>query len=494
MPRPLKIAFIASEVDPIVSTGELGRAVGGLARALKGLGVDARVVIPRYPDTNGSSYGQVRLVPEMTIRSVNRFGETAIYRHELSGEVPVYLIDKPKYFDRDYLYGPPESSYQDNAERFSFFDLAALEMFTQIGFFPDIVHCHDWHTGLIPAYLKTLFQGNPLYAMMKTLFAVHNLRHQGCFPKETLSVTGLPDSIFCPEGLEFYGKLCFLKSGLVYADALIAASKRYSQEIQTTTYGRGLEGMFQKRSKALYGVIDGVEYKQFDPRIDPYIAANYTKDELERKELCRQDLLKACSLDSLPDVPLLGMVAPLYEEKGFDLLAQAFDELIGLPVRFIFLNDRKYQNAHYARLMEDLMARHRRFARCYTGADEELKHKLMAGADLLLMPFQSEPCGVNQMFALKYGTIPLVHATGGLDDTVSEFSPESRKGTGFKFRDYTPGAFVEKIREALVLRRNRSLWELLQVNAMRVDYSWVYSAKKYLDIYKIVMGQGKSGA
>ena len=492
MPRPLKILLVASEVAPIASTGELGRAVGGLARALKGLGVDVRVVMPRYRDQTGNSYGQVRLVPEMQIRTVKRFRDTSIYRHELPGEVPVYLIEKQKYFDREYLYGPPEQSYEDNAERFSFFNLAALEMFTQIGFFPDLVHCHDWHTGLIPAYLKTIFHADPLYATIKTLFAVHDLRHQGCFPRAALEFSGLPESVFSTEGLEFYGKMSFLKSGIVYADILSAESKRYSQEIQTPKYGWGLEGIFQMRSKDLYGVINGVEYKQFDPRVDPYIAANYTKDEPARKELCKQDVLESCSLKAIPDLPLVGMVAPLYEEKGLDLLIEAFDAMMELPLRFIFLNDMGYRNSRYAGLLGELMSRHRKYVRCYTEPNEELKHKLMAGADLLLMPFQSEPCGVNQMFALKYGTIPLVHATGGLDDTVSEFCPDSGKGTGFKFIDYTPEALVEKIREALILYHNQSLWELLQLNAMRVDYSWVYSAKKYLDLYKIAMGQGKS--
>ncbi len=293
MPQPLKILLVSSEVAPIVSTGELGRSVKGLAKALKSLGVDVRVVMPRYRKANVGLLSLVRLVPEMTIRTVERFKETAIYRDELPGEVPVYLIEKDKYFERDYLYGPPEQGYPDNAERFCFFNIACLEMFTQIGFFPDVVHCHDWHTGLIPAYLKTLFRHDPLYAPMKTVFTVHDLRHQGCFPRDVLSLTGLPDSVFTPEGLEFYDNLCFLKSGLVYADILTTESKHYSQNIQTKEYGRGMEGVFQMRSKDLYGVVNGVEYKQYDPGADPYIAANYTKDDVANKQACKMDLLES---------------------------------------------------------------------------------------------------------------------------------------------------------------------------------------------------------
>ena len=494
MSQPLKILLVSSEVNPISSTGELGRSVAGLAKALKSLGVDVRVVMPKYQNITTSVYGLVRLVPEMMIHSVERFKTSAIYRDELAGDVPVYLIEKDRYFDREHLYGPPEQAYEDNAERFSFFNLATLEMCTQIGFFPDVVHCHDWHTGLIPAYLNTLFRSEPLYAPLKTLFTVHNLRHQGCFPREVLAISGLPELVFTPDGLEFYGKVSFLKSGIVYADILSTESKRYSQEIQTEEYGRGLEGVFQLRSKDLYGVVNGVGYKKYDPGIDPYIVANYTKDDIEKKQQCKQNLLETCGLKPQPNKPLIGMVAPLYEEKGIDLLIDTFDQMMKLPIRFVFLNDMGYRDKTYAARLGELMAKYRKYVRCYTDYDEQLKHKILAGADMLLMPFQTEPCGVTQMYALKYGTIPVVRATGGLDDTVVEFQSDTGKGTGFKFTDYTPEALFSKLQEALSVYHNDSLWDLLQANAMRVNYSWVYSAKKYLDLYRLAMGRGKSNS
>jgi starch synthase len=309
-----------------------------------------------------------------------------------------------------------------------------------------------------------------------------------------LGITGLPESVFTSEGLEFYGNVCFLKSGIVYADILSTESKRYSLEIQEEEYGRGLEGVFQLRSKDLYGVVNGVNYKQYDPKIDPYIRVNYTKEDIEKKQQCKFDLLETCGLKHQPDRPLIGMIAPLYEEKGIDLLIDAFDQMMKLPIRFVFLNDIKYRNKSYAARLGELMAKHRKYVRCYTEYDEQLKHKILAGADMLLMPFHSEPCGVTQMYALKYGTIPIVRATGGLDDTVVEFHPDTGKGTGFKFIDYTPEALSSILQEALILYHNESLWDLLQVNAMRVDYSWVYSAKKYLDLYKLAMGRGKSNS
>ncbi len=491
MPQPLKILLVSAEVAPIVSTGELGRSVGGLAKALKSLEVDIRVVMPRYQNANIGLLSLVRLVPEMMIRTVDRFKNTAIYRDELPGEVPVYLVEKDRYFERDYLYGPPGEAYADNVERFCFFNLASLEMFTQIGFFPDVIHCHDWHTGLIPAYLKTLFHHDPLYAPIKTLFTVHDLRHQGCFPKESLSVTGLPETVFTPAGLEFYGDLCFLKSGIVYADILSTESKRYRQDIQTKEWGRGLEGVFQMRSKDLYGVVNGVDYGQYDPRLDPHIVANYTKDDLANKRACKLNLLESCGLKPQVNMPVIAMIAPLHEDKGIDVLIDAFDEMMKLPIRFVFLNDTEDRNTRYASKFGELMGKYRRHVRCYTEYDEQLKHKILAGADIIVFPFQSEPCGINQMYALKYGTIPLVRATGGLDDTVTEFSLESGKGTGFKFVDYTAEAFLTSLREALAVYDNRTLWDLLQANAMRVNYSWVYSAKKYLDLYKLVLNRQK---
>lgn len=489
MNRPLRILIVASEVDPIASTGELGRSVGGLAGALKSLGTDVRVVMPKYRNIRASVFGLTRLVREMRIRAVNRFGDTAIYRDELPGDVPVYLIEKGKYFDRDYLYGPPEKGYDDNAERFSFFNICALEMFTQIGFYPNVIHCHDWHTGLIPAYLETIFHDDPLYAPIKTLFTIHDLLHTGQFPNEVLPITGLPESVYHPEGLEFYGGINFLKSGIVYADVLNTESKRYSQEIQTSEHGRGFEGIFQLRSKDLYGVVNGVDYKHYDPRIDPHIAVNYTKDEIAKRHVCKQDVLNVCGLPKDPDMLLVGMIAPLEDQKGIDLLVPALKDMMSLDLMFIFLNNGKIRDNEYARELNILMAKHSSQIRFYTDHDARLEHKILAGCDILLMPSRSEPCGVMQMYGLKYGTIPLVRSTGGLDDTIVEFHPESGKGNGFKFVEYTPEALLAKLREVLTIYHNDSLWDLLRANAMRVDYSWVYTAKKYLNLYKLAMNR-----
>ena len=491
MSRPLRILIVSTEVDPIASTGELGRSVGGLAKALKSIGIDVRVVMPRYRRINTNLFNMVRLVEKVRIRTISRFGEMSILRDEIPGEVPVYLLEKEKYFDRDSIYGAPGQDYPDSAERFSFLSVAALEMFVQIGFYPNVIHCHDWHTGLIPAYLETLFRKDPLYTPITTVFTIHDLIHQGLFSRDTLSVTGLPEAVYSSEGIEFYGKISFLKAGLIYADILTTESKRYSHEIQTKEYGRGFEGVFQKRSKDLYGVINGVDYKSYDPRMDPYIIVNYTKDEVEKKQRCKQDLLEICGFERCPDMPLVGMIAALEEEKGIDLLIDALDSMMKMYIRCVFLQEGHNQHKTYLSALRILAEKYPRHLKCYLKDDDAIKHKILAGADMLLIPSKSEPSGVLQLYALKYGTIPLVRATGGLDDTIIEFQPESGKGTGFKFSEYAPAALLAKLQDALMVYHNKALWDLLQANAMRVDYSWVYTAKKYMDLYKLAIERAR---
>lgn len=491
MPRPLRILIVSTEVDPISSTGELGRSVGGLAKALKGVGVDVRIVMPKYRRANINLSKVDRLVNKLRIRTINRFGEMSILRDEIPGEVPVYLLEKEKYFDRDYIYGDPGRAYQDNAERFSFFCLAVLEMFVQIGFYPNVIHCHDWHTGLIPAYLETLFRKDLLYTPITTVFTIHDLIHQGRFSRETLSVTGLPETVYSPEGIEFYGGISFLKAGLMYADILTTESKRYSHEIQTREYGRGFEGVFQKRSKDLYGVINGVDYKSYDPRMDPHIIVNYTKDEVEKKQRCKQDLLETCGFEQCPDMPLVGMIAPLDQEKGIDLVINTLDNMMKMYIRFVVLQEGNSQNETYMNTLRIFVEKYPRHFQCYLKEDDAIKHKILAGSDFLLIPSKTEPSGVLQLYALKYGTIPLVRATGGLDDTILEFQPESGKGTGFKFSEYMPAALLAKLQDALMVYHNKSLWDLLQANAMRVDYSWVYTAKKYVKLYKLAIERAR---
>ncbi len=492
MKRPLRVLIVAAEMEPIVSTGGLGRAVGGLAGALKTLGIDVRVVLPKYRANNVSNvFGLSRLVQETRIRTVNRFGSFGIYRDELPGDVPVYLIEKDKYFDRDYIYGPPEHGFEDNPDRYSFFDLATLEIMMQTGFHPDVIHCHDWHAGLVPVYLDTLFRHDPLYKRMRTVFTIHDLRHRGVYPRDSLNNSGLPDTVFDVQGIEFYGGISFLKAGIFYSDILTTESKRYKQEIQTPAFGNGLDGLFRTRSKDIYGVINGVEYKQFDPRVDPHIAVNYTKDELEKKRFCKEELLTLSRLKPRLDTPLVSMIAPLDSEKGVNLLIQALEDMLALNLQFVFLRDGESFHEEYAGFLRWFETQHPSHVRCYLENDEHLKHKILAGSDILLVPSRSEPCGIIQMYGLKYGTIPVVRATGGLDDTIVDFTSESGKGNGFKFQDYQLDSMLPALHEALKTYQNDGLWKLLQANAMRVNFSWVYTARKYHDLYKMAVGQRK---
>jgi starch synthase len=408
----------------------------------------------------------------------------------LTEDVPVYLIGCEEFFDREYLYGTPKGDYFDNAERFIFFSKASLAFCRTMEYSPDIIHHHDWQTGLIPAYLKSIYQEDPLFSPTAAVFTIHNIAYQGLFRKEKFLLTGLPTEMYNPEGIEFWEKVNFMKAGIVYADVINTVSRKYSEEIQTPEFGYGLEGILRKRSRNLYGILNGVDYQEWDPSHDPHLAAQYSLQDLSGKRVCKRDLLREFHLpSSLENVPVLAVISRLADQKGFDLLAEIIEELFSLDIGFVLLGtgDQKYHD-----LFTQIGRNYPQKAGIRIAYDDRLAHKIEAGADIFLMPSRYEPCGLNQIYSLRYGTIPVVRATGGLEDTILPYDPRTGKGNGFRFIQYDSGEFLQQITAAVHTYQQRDQWGRLLRNAMTADFSWQRSAQSYIDLYRKALEKKKS--
>lgn len=481
---PLKILFASSEVTPFAKTGGLADVSGSLPAALASLGHQVVVAMPLYRSVKES---QIRVNSHEGYLEVpfrGKMEKVPVSFTELNSNVRVYFVKRDEFFDRSALYGTPEGDYPDNAERFIFFSQSVLGLSKWIEFQPDIIHCHDWQTGLVPVYLKTLYKDDSFFSSSRTVFTIHNLAYQGLFPEKSMPISGLPQELFSMEGLEYYGKMNFLKGGIVFSDAITTVSEKYSQEIQTQEYGYGLEGVLQKRARDIHGILNGVDYKEWSPEDDTFLVANYDWNDLTGKRKCRRELLEIFGLEGSENAPLIGIISRLAAQKGFDILAGAVEELIGLGVFLILLGtgDRAYEK-QFAELGE----KHRGRFGVKIAFDNALAHKIEAGADMFLMPSRYEPCGLNQMYSLRYGTIPVVRATGGLDDTIQEFDPKSGKGNGFKFAEYSSGALIEAVQRALSVYKKREVWLGLMKNAMKEDFSWNRSALRYESVYRQVL-------
>jgi starch synthase len=482
MTNPLHVFFITSEAVPFAKTGGLADVAGALPKFLLSLGCRVTLVMPYY-----------RMVRKtgLPIRPVNQSLQVSLGREdlridlfqgELPGGVPVYFIGREEFFDREFLYGTSRGDYFDNAERFIFFSKAALALIRTLEDPPDILHHHEWQTGLISAYLHSIYREDPFFSGTGVVFTIHNLAYQGLFPKEKLERTGLPPAMYHPEGVEFWGKINFMKAGIVYADAINTVSRKYSEEIQTAEFGCGLEGILKKRRADLHGILNGVDYQDWDPSHDAHLAAPFSAEDLSGKKACKIDLLREFGLPaSFEQVPLLGVISRLADQKGFDLLAEIIEDLFRLEVGFVLLGtgEKKYHD-----LFSEIGKKYPRRAGIRIAYDDRLAHKIEAGADLFLMPSRYEPCGLNQIYSLKYGTIPVVHATGGLEDTIVPYNPSAGTGNGFKFKPYDARKFFEQIETALSFYRQPKHWNRIRKNAMTADFSWEKSAASYVDLYR----------
>jgi len=455
---------------------------GALPKSLRELGCEIKLIMPYYRMVKDSGLPHQSLGEEIEVPLGYEKLKADIYQGRLNQDIPVYFIDREEFFDRPHLYGTAKGDYFDNAERFVFFSKAVLLFCQRMGFSPDIIHHHEWQTGLIPAYLKSVYQNDPLLSRTAAVFTIHNIAYQGLFKKEKFWVTDLPAEMYNPEGIEFWERINFMKAGIVYADVINTVSKKYSEEIQTAEYGYGLDGILRKRRSRLYGILNGVDYEDWDPAHDLHLIARYDLNDLHGKRECKKDLLKEFHLpSSLENAPLLGMISRLADQKGFDLLAEILDKLFTLDIGFVLLGtgDQKYHD-----LFTQIAHKYPQKAGIRIAYDDRLAHKIEAGADFFLMPSRYEPCGLNQIYSLKYGTIPIVRATGGLDDTITPYDPVSKKGNGFKFVRYEAKEFLNTIRGAIRIYSQPEHWKQLLRNAMTADFSWKRSAEAYLQLYR----------
>jgi starch synthase len=469
----MKVLFCVSEAVPYAKTGGLADVAGALPAALRRKGLDVRVMMPRYRgvDRNG-------LEPVQQVYSVigGTAIEGAVWMGTPSDGVPHYLLDQPSLYDRGGLYGEGGRDYEDNLVRFAFFCQSALGLMHNT-WTPDLVHCHDWHAALIPAYLRV--HRNPL----PTLFTVHNLAHQGIFPGEQFPLACLPPETFAPDGLEFYGNVNVMKAGLVYSHALSTVSETYAREIQTEEFGVGLDGLLRARSADLFGILNGVDYALWDPSVDPHIPARYHAGDLAGKARCKAALQQEMGLPVQAYAPLIGTVARLAPQKGFDLVAAALDAIVATGAQVVILGtgEPAFEEAFRA-----ASARFPHQLRAIIGFDEGLAHRIEAGADIFLMPSRFEPSGLNQLYSLRYGTPPVVRRTGGLADSIVGATPENLqlgRANGFVFDDYTPEALAAAIGRAVAAYRDPSVWRSLQQVGMRADFSWDRVAGRYLELY-----------
>lgn len=487
-PTSLTIAMAAPEALPYAKSGGLADVAGALPPHLARLGHRVLLFVPYYRETRVRFPHLPRAHHPLDLSFPGHDVRVEILRHEPFPGVSVLLVRDDEAFDRARLYGTPDGDYWDNAGRFALFCRAVLASLQALGERPDVVHAHDWQTALLPLYLnhRADFAG-PL-AGTPSLITVHNLAYQGIFPPAAMAYAGIPDRLFDPRGVEFYGMLNLLKGGLLYADAITTVSRHYSEEIRTPAFGERLDGVLRDRAPAIHGILNGVDLEVWNPETDPFLPARYSAAAPAGKARCKEALLRAFGLDADPAAPLFGTISRLADQKGLDLIVAALPALVDSGLRYCILGsgDRRYEDLLLA------MARSYpgRFA-VRIGYDEPLAHLIEAGADCYLMPSRFEPCGLNQMYSLLYGTIPVVRAVGGLADTVERYDPVSGKGTGFVFPEYDVEGLLRAVREALAMFAQPRDWSRLRANAMAADFSWEGPAHRYADLYRsLALGAG----
>jgi starch synthase len=475
----MRIVFAASEGVPFSKTGGLADVVGALPRALAAAGHQVSVYLPLYRQTRLKDAQTV--VSSITIPFDDRYRFCSVVSVGKHSNVQFYFVDYAPFFDREALYGTSTGDYPDNAERFALFSRAVLEASKVLGV-PQIFHCHDWQSALIPVLLRTQYAEDPAFRDAASVFTIHNMGYQGLFPPDTLPLLTLPWDLFAISKMEFFGNVNLLKGALVFSDFITTVSKKYSQEIQTTEFGFGLEGVLRARSSTVTGILNGVDYDEWSPEIDKFIVARYSPQDLSGKAKCKEDLLSTFGMTNADArLPVIGIVSRFAAQKGFDLIAQIMERLAREEMIIVALGngDKTYEEM-FLRLNKQFPQK----IAVKVAYDNAVAHKIEAGSDMFLMPSRYEPCGLNQIYSLKYGTVPVVRATGGLDDTIEHWDARTGKGTGFKFTDYNGEALLLTTKEALRAFRDQSSWQQLMRNGMNKDFSWSASAKEYIRVYE----------
>ena len=487
MKNRLKILFLSSEVAPFAKTGGLADVSSALPKAFFDLGHDVRIMMPKYGSINERKY-VLREVIRLKKIPVTMGGVEYITSAKSAfipdTKVQVYFLEYKPFFDRADLYVDPKTKldYPDNPERYALFCKAVVQTIKVLHWEPQIIHCNDWQTALIPWMLRNSLNQDPFFARTRSLLSIHNLAYQGTFSSEHLPGLGIPESLAeSGSEMEFYGKLNFLKAGILNADTITTVSPTYAREIQgDSDLSSGLGDVLQSRRRDIYGILNGADYTLWDPETDPLIARNYSAASLKDKVENKRTLCEKCGMSFDPDIPVIGMISRLTEQKGFDLICDGFDELMALGVQLVILGtgDPKYHDelSEWCRKYPQQTALHLRF-------DNNLAHLIEAGSDIFLMPSRFEPCGLNQMYSMKYGTIPVVRNTGGLADTVIDAAEQPGKGTGFLFEAFESGAMIAAVRNAKEAYNDRSGWGRLMKRAMKNNFSWTSAAEKYIKLY-----------
>jgi starch synthase len=470
-----RVLMVSSEAAPLAKTGGLADVLGALPSALRGCGDEVAVLIPRYGSVDLSN--SRRVYDHLPIHlDLTRF-DAAVY--QAAGEFPLYLLDCPPLFDRPGFYGEDGEDYPDNHLRFAAFARAALAV-ARFLFRTDILHCHDWQSGLVPAYLRSTFATDPTFLGTKVLFTIHNLGYQGLFPKTVLPELALDAKLYRPDGLEFFDKVSFIKSGISFADAVSTVSPTYAREIQTPEYGFGLDGALRAHGSVLSGILNGVDYREWSPDVDPFLPANYSREDLSGKAVCKRRLLEEFGLPpEAMDRPLIGIVSRFTRQKGTDLIVDIAGQIAAEDIYLVALGTGEPE---YEQFFRDMAAAHPGRIAARVEFDNRVAHLIEAGSDIFLMPSHYEPCGLNQIYSLRYGTPPVVRATGGLDDTIDE-------ETGFKFREYSGPALAGAIQAAVQAFSDRDAWRRMMLRGMEKDFSWKRSAEDYSALYRKLLNR-----
>ncbi|HEY7728568.1 MAG TPA: glycogen/starch synthase [Candidatus Eisenbacteria bacterium] len=501
MSQRFRVAVVSAEAVPFAKVGGLADVVGALSRAVAELGASVAVILPRYAGLALPQGASLELAATVDVPVGGTDRRALIYRLEGGGKTPHlahYFIANDGYFDRPGIYDDPATgeAYGDNAERFIFFARAALEALRALAYAPEVIHVNDHQTALIPAYLKTLYAEDPFFQMSASVLSIHNMGYQGVYPPGAMGLAGFPGDFFYPlSPFEFWGQMNFLKAGIHFADVITTVSERYAEEIQSgEEFGFGLQGALNARRVDLVGILNGLDVRTWNPRTDRLLPARYDAGSLEAKGICKSALLEECGLPPAPDWPVFGMITRLVDQKGLDLLELAADRLFAAPARWVILGSglRRYEE-----MLERLAREHPDRVAFRKGFNDPLAHRIEAGADFFLMPSRYEPCGLNQMMSMRYGTVPVVRETGGLADTVVPWNPErppavegteaSGEGappTGVTFREYSPEALLSAVDQALRLYRDRRMLREIRRNGMARDFSWQASARKYVQLYR----------
>ena len=481
----MKILIATPEAVPFAKTGGLADVTGSLLKEYTAMKQQACLIMPLYKKIKENfRLKNTGLKIKVPVGSRNLTGRIFSDASSQADKPSAYFIDCEEFFNRDELYGTPQGDYPDNSSRFIFFSRGILEACKALEFKPDIIHCNDWQTGLVPLYLKTIYRTDKFFSGTVSVITVHNLGYQGVFPSSEMQLTGLDSRLFNPEGIEFYGKVNFLKAGLIAADSITTVSNTYAREILSSEYGFGLDGVLRKRASVLSGIINGIDYKEWDPQSDSFIPFKFSDKAVAGKKKCKQQLLKDCAIKSDAGKPLIGMVGRLSSQKGLDIVLEAIGDIISAGASLVVLG--KGDEIFHKKLYEAAEAYK---GRVYvkTGFEDSLAHRIYAGSDIFLMPSRYEPCGLGQLIAMRYGTIPVARKTGGLADTIIDYEPMKGNGTGFLFSDYTSGALYSCLKMAFCVYADNKRWQKLTINAMKMDFSWGNSAQKYVELYDRVI-------